>query len=85
MLRHTRTAGDLVQLDGIRSVHGTIGYVPQTPWIMNHTVKSNILYGKEYDKNLYDKVTRACDLRRDFYAMPRYDSTMVGDNVSLTD
>ncbi|KAK6010154.1 hypothetical protein OSTOST_24844, partial [Ostertagia ostertagi] len=45
----------MTQLDGVRKVCGSVAYVPQTPWILNHTMRGNILYGMDYDRNRYDK------------------------------
>lgn len=30
-------------------VNGTIAYASQIPWIMNDTIKNNILFGLPYD------------------------------------
>ncbi|PIO70932.1 ABC transporter, ATP-binding protein [Teladorsagia circumcincta] len=70
----------MTQLDGLRKVYGTIAYVPQTAWILNHTVRGNILYGMDYDRNKYDKVLRACELKKDIFNLPRCDATIVGEN-----
>uniref|UniRef100_A0A1I7XI47 ABC transporter domain-containing protein n=1 Tax=Heterorhabditis bacteriophora TaxID=37862 RepID=A0A1I7XI47_HETBA len=72
--------GEMTLLDGHRKVSGTIGYVPQTPWILNDTIRANILFGNDFDKNKYDRVIRACDLKKDLYSLPRCDATMVGEN-----
>jgi ABC-type transport system involved in cytochrome bd biosynthesis fused ATPase/permease subunit len=53
------------KVHGHVSVSGTIAYVPQTAWIMNTTLRENILFGREFDKNLYDRVIEACALRQD--------------------
>jgi len=52
-----KTAGSI-------KVRGSIAYVPQTAWIMNATVKENILFGKPFDKAKYDKVVNAAALIR---------------------
>ena len=58
--------GEMTKVDGRVSVNGTIAYVPQTAWILNATLKQNILFGKELDQKLYDEVIEACALRPDF-------------------
>jgi ATP-binding cassette subfamily C (CFTR/MRP) protein 1 len=35
------------------TVNGTIAYASQVPWIMNDTIKNNILFGKPYDEKKY--------------------------------
>jgi hypothetical protein len=39
--------------------------LPQTAWIMNKTLRENILFGREFDKYLYDRVIEACALKQD--------------------
>jgi ATP-binding cassette subfamily C (CFTR/MRP) protein 1 len=57
--------GEMNKVHGRVSVSGTIGYVPQTAWIMNTTLKENILFGRDFDKYLYDRVIEACALKQD--------------------
>jgi ABC-type multidrug transport system fused ATPase/permease subunit len=58
--------GEMNKVDGRVCVSGKIAYVPQTAWIMNTTLKENILFGQEFDKNLYDRIIEACALEQDF-------------------
>ncbi|VDN24064.1 unnamed protein product [Cylicostephanus goldi] len=74
--------GEMTQLDGLRKVGGTVAYVSQSAWILNQTVRANILYGLDYERNRYDKVLRACELKKDIFSLPRCDATMLGENVS---
>lgn len=41
-----------------------IGYVSQTPWLQNDTIKNNILFGRAYEYKTYNDVVDACDLRK---------------------
>lgn len=43
-----------------------ISYAEQNPLIMSGTVRSNILFGAEFDPKWYDKVVKACALTEDF-------------------
>ena len=54
--------GELPPSQGKVSVHGRIAYVSQQPWVFSGTVRSNILFGKKYEKELYEEVIRACAL-----------------------
>ena len=54
--------GELPPRQGKVSVHGRIAYVSQQPWVFPGTVRSNILFGKKYEKDRYEKVIRACAL-----------------------
>ena len=57
----------------------TIAYAPQDPWIMNGTVRENILLGLEFDKNWYQEVTTACDLANDI----EHQWSQYGDKTQL--
>ena len=41
-------------LNDLILIRGTIGYVPQTPFIMNATLRDNILFGSPFNQELYD-------------------------------
>ena len=56
--------GDLPPSQGQVSVHGRIAYVSQQPWVFSGTVRSNILFGKEYEEQRYEKVIKACALKK---------------------
>jgi len=58
---------------------GKIAYVEQEPIIFSGTVKSNILFGQEYDDQLYKMVVRACNLKDDFKQFDNRDETLVGE------
>ncbi|KJH47400.1 ABC transporter, ATP-binding protein [Dictyocaulus viviparus] len=72
--------GEMTLLDGSRNVCGTVSYLSQTAWILNQTVRANILYGLDYDRNRYDKILKACELKKDIFALPRCDATVLGEN-----
>ncbi|KAK6460720.1 hypothetical protein DFJ63DRAFT_337473 [Scheffersomyces coipomensis] len=66
-------------------VNGTIAYCSQAPWILNSSVKENILFGCKYDKSFYAKTIAACQLLPDFDALPDGDKTIVGEKgISLS-
>ena len=54
--------GELPPSQGQVGVHGRIGYVSQQPWVFSGTVRSNILFGKKYEKDRYEEVIKACAL-----------------------
>ena len=58
-----------------RIPHNGIGYVQQDPWLQQGTVRDNILYGKNYQPDWYDKVINACALKEDFDQLPKRDLT----------
>ncbi|KAF4025779.1 hypothetical protein G4228_017905 [Cervus hanglu yarkandensis] len=54
--------GELPRSQGQVSVHGRIAYVSQQPWVFPGTVRSNILFGKKYEQDRYEKVIKGCAL-----------------------
>lgn len=71
--------GDLYRLDGLVTVHGRVAYVSQVAWIMNGSVRENVLFGKKYDAGFYAHVLKACALDVDLRALPAGDATEVGE------
>ncbi|KAH6849996.1 ABC transporter type 1, transmembrane domain-containing protein [Chaetomium sp. MPI-CAGE-AT-0009] len=77
--------GDLWKTKGEVEVHGMVAYVSQSPWIMNATVRENIVFGYRYDSNFYEKTVKACALLDDFAQLPDGDETVVGERgISLS-
>uniref|UniRef100_A0A8C7Y860 Multidrug resistance-associated protein 4 n=1 Tax=Oryzias sinensis TaxID=183150 RepID=A0A8C7Y860_9TELE len=56
--------GELCHESGVIKVKGELTYTSQQPWILPGTIRSNILFGKELDPKKYDRVLRACALKR---------------------
>ncbi|XP_028248988.1 multidrug resistance-associated protein 4-like [Parambassis ranga] len=71
--------GELSQESGLVKVKGELMYTSQQPWILPGTIRSNILFGKELNPKKYDRVLRACALKRDMDLLPGGDLSMVGD------
>lgn len=53
----------------------------QQAWIQNATVRDNILFGKEYDEEKYNKIVEAVSLRPDFDILDNGDLTLIGEKV----
>lgn len=60
-------------------VSGSIGYVPQEAWLLNTSLRENILFGSPYDEKHYNKTIQVCALRRDLELMPNGDLTEIGE------
>lgn len=56
--------GELPKDKGLINVTGRIAYVSQQPWVFSGTVRSNILFDKEYEKEKYEKVLKVCALKK---------------------
>ncbi|CAH2355328.1 bile pigment transporter 1 [[Candida] railenensis] len=77
--------GEIPLLEGTSFAHGTIAYCSQNAWIINASVKDNILFGFKYDKSNYDRTIRVCELLVDIDSFPNGDQTLVGEKgISLS-
>ncbi|XP_024150029.1 multidrug resistance-associated protein 4 isoform X1 [Oryzias melastigma] len=71
--------GELPAEKGVLKVKGQMTYAAQQPWVFPGTIRSNILFGKEFDQQKYDRVVKACALKRDLELLPAGDQTVIGD------
>lgn len=77
--------GDLWKRKGEVIVHGSVAYVAQQAWVMNASVKENIVFGHRFDPAFYEKTVKACALTEDFAQLPDGDETQVGERgISLS-
>ncbi|KAM0261709.1 hypothetical protein ACHAQJ_002161 [Trichoderma viride] len=56
----------------------SLSWCEQTPWIMNQTIRDNIIGYSHFDQDLYDQTIKACELEEDFRQLPQGDFTVVG-------
>ncbi|KAG0339318.1 hypothetical protein BG004_006873 [Podila humilis] len=71
--------GEMYKLEGSIAVRGRIAYVPQQAWIVNATLRDNILFGKAYDQDRYRLVIQASGLEPDLAMLPGGDMTEIGE------
>ncbi|KAG0019209.1 hypothetical protein BGZ82_000216, partial [Podila clonocystis] len=71
--------GDMYKLHGVVKVFGDIAYVPQQAWIINATLKDNILFGQPFVQEKYDRIVFASGLAPDFVMLPAGDQTEIGE------
>lgn len=57
----------------------SIAYCAQQAWLVNDTIKQNILFAAQYDETRYRSVIAACALERDLEILDSGDSTLVGE------
>ena len=61
------------------TVKGRVAYVAQSSWILNKTVRDNILFGMPYDEEKYNKVIAVCHLAHDLNMLEDGDLTEIGE------
>lgn len=77
--------GNLYKIKGEVVMRGSTAYVAQSPWVMNASVRENIVFGHRWDPAFYDRTVKACALTEDFSILPDGDQTEVGERgISLS-
>ncbi|QLQ77932.1 hypothetical protein HG537_0A01790 [Torulaspora globosa] len=65
-----------VEADGMTN---SIAYCSQAAWLLNDTVRNNILFNSPYNETRYEAVVEACGLKRDFAILSAGDMTEIGE------
>eukprot|EP00559_Dactyliosolen_fragilissimus_P007142 CAMPEP_0184860246 /NCGR_PEP_ID=MMETSP0580-20130426/5172_1 /TAXON_ID=1118495 /ORGANISM="Dactyliosolen fragilissimus" /LENGTH=1483 /DNA_ID=CAMNT_0027357283 /DNA_START=38 /DNA_END=4489 /DNA_ORIENTATION=- len=74
--------GEMQILSGNISVRGKLAFFSQNPFIMNDTLKNNILFGhigEDIDEDKYQKAISCCALEHDLKLLPNGDLTEIGE------
>ena len=74
--------GEMHKYSGSVRAYGSVAYVAQSAWILNDTVRNNILFGKEYDRERYLQTIKACALVPDLKMLVNSDKTVIGEKVN---
>ena len=72
--------GDMKKKSGEVIFRGKVGYCQQQAWILNTTLRENVVFGSEYDPVRYQKVLKVCELEGDISILPGGDLTEIGEN-----
>ena len=60
-------------------IAGSVGLIEQDPWIMNQTIRENILFGQDLDPRKYNETIEICQLVRDLAILEGGDLTQIGE------
>lgn len=71
--------GEMRKNSGTIQVNGSLSYIPQTSWILNNTLRENIVFMNPFDQELYDKVLKICALDDDLKVFANGDLTEIGE------
>eukprot|EP00538_Stauroneis_constricta_P012382 CAMPEP_0119570218 /NCGR_PEP_ID=MMETSP1352-20130426/43504_1 /TAXON_ID=265584 /ORGANISM="Stauroneis constricta, Strain CCMP1120" /LENGTH=1567 /DNA_ID=CAMNT_0007619885 /DNA_START=651 /DNA_END=5354 /DNA_ORIENTATION=- len=58
---------------------GSVAYAAQTPWILNATLRDNILFGQPYNEERYQRVLSAAQLTHDLELLDGGDMVEIGE------
>ena len=59
----------------------SVAYAAQSAWLLNATIRDNILFGEPYNEERYQRVIQACALVRDLNTLEGGDLTEIGEKV----
>eukprot|EP00899_Mesostigma_viride_P025318 jgi/Mesvir1/5971/Mv00725-RA.1 len=63
----------------VESIRGSVAYTSQSAWIMNCSLRDNVLFGMPWDAERYHQVLAACGLLHDIKFLPAGDLTEIGE------
>lgn len=64
---------------GSSCCNGSVAYIAQSAFLINDTVKQNILFGEKLDQERYERVLSICELTEDLRILPGGDMTQIGE------
>ncbi|KAJ3416858.1 hypothetical protein HDV05_008443 [Chytridiales sp. JEL 0842] len=70
---------ELKRIKGTVTFSGSVGYCPQQPWIINASLRDNILFGNEFNEKRYKAVLKAACLVPDLKVLPNGDASEIGE------
>lgn len=77
--------GELPVEAGRCEIQGALSYASQEAWIFPGTIRQQILLGKEFVREKYDRVLYVCALEDDIKSFKNGDMTIIGERgVSLS-
>jgi ABC-type multidrug transport system fused ATPase/permease subunit len=65
--------------DPLTGLTESVAYCAQQAWLVNDTIKENILFASPFDQQRYEAVIAACALERDLEILDAGDKTLVGE------
>ncbi|KAF9127473.1 hypothetical protein BGW39_005840 [Mortierella sp. 14UC] len=65
--------------DTTTGLSNSIAYATQKAWLLNESIRNNILFGSGFEQTRYEQVVGMCALRRDFEILENGDETEIGE------
>lgn len=69
---------DLV-IDPRTGLTESVAYCSQAAWLLNDSIRNNIVFASPFNQDRYDKVVDACGLTKDFQILAAGDQTEIGE------
>ena len=70
--------GEIPISSGRISCIGKMAYIAQMPWVYSGTVRENIVFGRHFVNEKYNKIIEVCDLQKDVERFAKRDLTEIG-------
>eukprot|EP00057_Strongylocentrotus_purpuratus_P008604 XP_011663078.1 PREDICTED: ATP-binding cassette sub-family C member 9 isoform X1 [Strongylocentrotus purpuratus] len=73
---------EMITLDGVVKHHSKmigVAYAAQTAWLINASLKDNIVFGNTFSQKRYKTILEACCLQPDIDILPMGDQTEIGE------
>lgn len=70
---------NLFTISGEVIKNGKLCYIPQSSFILNATIKDNIVFGREFKIKRFKKVIEICQLKADLDLFPSGIHTEIGE------
>ncbi|KAK9468102.1 P-loop containing nucleoside triphosphate hydrolase protein [Lipomyces arxii] len=71
--------GESLRPDPITGLMNSVAYCAQQPWLLNESIRDNILFGSPYLEGRYKACVYACALMRDLEILEYGDQTSIGE------
>lgn len=71
--------GEMYKRQGNVIVSGSVAYVSQVAWILNGSLRDNILFGSPFLQSKYDRIVESAGLLPDIRILPAGDATEIGE------
>lgn len=72
-------ARHLCEIDPATGLTESVAYCSQLPWLLNDTIKNNIIFAAPFNQKRYNDVIEACGLKRDLEILSAGDATEIGE------
>lgn len=69
----------VANVDPTTGLADTVAFCAQQAWLLNDTIRNNILFGSEFIPARYEAVINACELARDLQILEAGDETEIGE------
>lgn len=71
---------EMVKLKGRSAKNGKVALISQEAFLINDTIRNNIIFGEEYSSRRFKRVIKLCELEHDLDLLEGKEFTQIGEN-----